>query len=101
MRIFIAHAIARTYQKIDLVALGSSIDSVSAGGTSSVDCLAYSRCSLQGDAAAFAASQGWTVEGGDAILPLTADNTQRPKQAVGQDGVKYAELASLIQTLSR
>jgi hypothetical protein len=41
------------------------------------------------------------VEGGDAILPLTSDNTQRPKQAVGQDGVKYAELASLIQTLSR
>ena len=55
----------------------------------------------QADAAAFAKAQGWEIDGGIVHLPLTVDNTQRPKQTVGQEGVKYSEIASLIQTLSR
>jgi hypothetical protein len=55
----------------------------------------------QVDAAAFSKAQGWGVDGGEAVLPLTAENTTRPKQVVGQDGIKYAEISGLIQTLSR
>ena len=41
------------------------------------------------------------MESGEALLPLVAENTQRPKQTASQEGVKYAEIANLIHTLSR
>jgi hypothetical protein len=106
VRLFIARAIERTYQRIDLGSLAAAVDVVRVDDVSNLEpCrfIASPFCAavVQADAAAFSRAQGWTVDGGEAALPLSADNTQRPKQSVGQDGVKYSEIAGLINTLSR
>ena len=57
---------------------------------------------LQTDAAAFATSRGWGVDGNWVTLPLVVDNSPRMRR-VGEDGGAgaYADVQPLVAMLAR
>jgi hypothetical protein len=97
----IVKCLNRLYSKIDVSALSSKLDLVRYGFM----CLLHrgsfaSSRVLQTDATALVTKHGWTMEGSVALPPAIPDNTPRVKKG-GDEGFKYADVAGLVQTLSR
>jgi hypothetical protein len=114
VRDFIAKALNRTYQKIELAVLKESLHLASGRALGSL--LRMTLTEMQDDATTFAAKRGWTIEGSMASLPLIAENApryfienfqmelsltlnrRRPKKAA-DDSVKYSDFTALVQSL--